>query len=119
MLKIFIVDDEEMVLKSLSRLLSRPDVQIVSFRSSQEALAHLSERPDLLICDYHLPLVDGLGVVRETKRHSPSTRTMLLSGAIEDEPVVHALANKMLDRFVIKPWLHDEMIATVDSLLRT
>jgi CheY-like chemotaxis protein len=115
---IFVVDDDELILKSLVRILRRPGHEVVSFISSEQVLPRLAEQPDVLICDYHMPRIDGLQVVAAARRASPRTRTMLLSGGIEDERVAEALATGVLDRFQPKPWHHDELLEALDALLR-
>ncbi|MBI5549756.1 MAG: response regulator [Deltaproteobacteria bacterium] len=117
--RIFIVDDDELILKSLTRVLRRPGTEIVSFSGAEAVFPRLAEGPDLLICDYHLPKVDGLTIATEAKRVSAKTRTMLLSGGVEDDAIVSALQSGTLDRYSVKPWHHDELLALVDELLTT
>jgi len=116
-LRIFVVDDDPLILKSLSRMLQRPGYEIVAFLNPEELLERLSEGPDLLICDYHLPRRDGVDLAAEAKRVHPSVRTMLLTGGFEDERVVAALAHKTIDRFLSKPWRHEELVRAVEDLL--
>jgi len=116
-LRIFVVDDDEIILKSLSRTLRRPGFEVLSFNSAEAALARLGEAPDLIVCDYHLPKVDGLSVAAQAKRAHPRARTLLMSGAIEDDAVLAALQSKVVDRFLVKPWRQDELLALVDALL--
>jgi len=115
--RIFIVDDDEYILKSLARILRRPGYQVTAFSSAEEILPHLGEAPDLLICDYHLPKVDGLTIITRVKAASPATRTMLLSGGVEDDPVMEALEKKILDRFATKPWHQEELVTMIQELL--
>jgi CheY-like chemotaxis protein len=114
---VFIVDDEELVLRSLHRLLSRAGISAFAFSEPEAALARREERPDLLICDYQLPRIDGLTLAREFKHSSPATRTMLLSGGVADEAVATALSDGTVDAFCGKPWLFDEMLTAVRGLL--
>jgi two-component system, probable response regulator PhcQ len=114
---IFVVDDDELILKSLSRMLRRPGFEVASFSNADAALARLSDAPDLIVCDYHLPKVDGLSVAAQAKRALPRARTLLLSGAVEDDAVSDALRTKVVDRFLAKPWRQDELLSLVDALL--
>jgi CheY-like chemotaxis protein len=114
---IFVIDDDELILKSLSRTLRRPGYEVASFSSAAAALARLGDAPDLVICDYHLPKVDGLSFATQAKSAHPKARTILLSGAIEDDEVLAALRSKIVDRFVVKPWRYEELVALVDGLM--
>lgn len=113
----FIVDDEDLIRRSLTRLLRRIGFDVIVFGTPEDAMSRLAEGPDLLVCDYHLPRIDGLAISAEAKRVSPKTRTMILSGGAEDAPLLAALAAKTVDRFLTKPWNHDELIATIHTLL--
>jgi len=116
-IRIFIVDDDELILKSLARVLRRPGFEVVSFATADAVLARLGEAPDLLICDYHLPGVDGVTIAGHAKLAYPNARTILLSGGVEDDVVQAAMDAKVVDRFASKPWHHDDLLALVDGLL--
>ncbi len=115
---IFIVDDDELILKSLARILRRPDLTVRAFGTAQEVLDHLAESPDLLISDYHLPNVDGIDLAAAAKKVLPGVKTAILSGGVEDDRACDAMRSGTLDRFLHKPWRHDELLAAVDDLLR-
>jgi DNA-binding NtrC family response regulator len=114
---IFIVDDDELILKSLARMLRRPGFTVRAFGSAQEVLDSLGEGPDLLISDYHLPSCDGIDLAAAAKKAAPGVKTAILSGGVEDERVAEAMQNGTLDRFLQKPWRHDDLLQAVDDLL--
>jgi two-component system, probable response regulator PhcQ len=118
MATIFIVDDDPLILKSLSRIFSRAGFDVVSFEAPEPAIARLNEAPDFLICDYHLPRIDGLAVSVAAKNANPKIRTMLLSGGVEDDAVIEALAAKKVDKFATKPWRQGELVAMVQEMLK-
>ncbi len=115
---IFIVDDDELILKSLARMLRLPGFSVHAFGTAKEVIDHLSEAPDLLISDYHLPSVDGIDLAVMAKKLHPKVKTAILSGGVEDDRVAEAMGNGTLDRFLQKPWRHDELLAAVRELLR-
>ena len=117
MRKIFIVDDEALILKSLTRLLRQPDAVISPFSEPEQLLAALKEKPDLIVSDYHLPRIDGVTVVREAKRLVPTVKTVLLSGGMEDEVIAAAIKAGDVDRFLSKPWRHEELLEAIQELL--
>jgi DNA-binding NtrC family response regulator len=118
MATIFLVDDDELILKSLARMLRRPGLTVHAFGSAQEVMERLAEAPDLLVSDYHLPGVDGLGLAALAKKASPKVKTAILSGGVEDDRVAEAMGNGTLDRFLQKPWRQDELLASLEELLR-
>ncbi len=117
MKKIFVIDDDDLILKSLVRSLNGPGIEVVAFCSGEEALSRLKENPNLLICDYHLPKTSGLSVLSKAKQVNSEIRTLLLSGGVKDERISAALESKTLDQFLTKPWHHDELLSMTRSLL--
>lgn len=62
----FLVEDEPMVMSSISRLLQGQKFKVRMFLAAQDALDQLveGERPDVLICDYSMPEMDGIEFIR-------------------------------------------------------
>ncbi len=81
--RILIVDDEEVVLRSVTRILAR-DHEVVATVVASEALARCAggERFDLILCDLMMPEMTGMDFHRELVRVAPeqATRTIFLTG---------------------------------------
>ncbi|HCF60252.1 MAG TPA: hypothetical protein DFS52_19920 [Myxococcales bacterium] len=116
MLRVFIVDDEEPLRRSLVRVLGRPGFQINAYGCSEDALSGLELEPQLIVCDYHLPRIDGISVLRAARVRCPGVKTILLSGGVCDDAITAALEEGIVDSFFIKPWRLDELLAAVDEL---
>jgi CheY-like chemotaxis protein len=74
MLKILLVEDNEDNRDMLSRRLRRKDYQVILAVDGEEAcrLAH-AEKPDLILMDMELPVLDGWEATRRLKA-SPDTQ---------------------------------------------
>jgi two-component system response regulator FixJ len=114
---LFTIDDEELILRSLVRILRRSDRQVFAFSNAREALEQVDLRPSLVITDYHMPGIDGLELVVHMKAASPGTRFVLLTGGIIDERIGQALESGLIDQVVRKPWQLGEFLALVEGLL--
>ena len=114
---VFVVDDDEFLLKCLVRQVQRRGEVVGGFTSGVEMLPRLSESPALVVSDYHLPGMDGLDIARAVRAASPSTRILLLTGTIETEPLAVALQEGLIDRFLWKPWNMATLAAAMDELL--
>jgi two-component system repressor protein LuxO len=117
MADIFILDDDDLIRRALKRLLQSRGAEVEVFSTAEQALERLGERPQLLICDYHLPKFDGLEMAQRLKSASPSSKVLLLSGDLEDEAVTAALECGRVDRFLCKPWHQQDLLEAVESLL--
>lgn len=78
--KVLLADDHPMVLDGLRKLLD-PDFEVVAaVRDGRELLeAALRLRPDLVITDISMPLVDGLEATRRLQKARPGVRVLILS----------------------------------------
>jgi two-component system, NarL family, nitrate/nitrite response regulator NarL len=93
-ISIVIADDHPIFREGLQRLLEvEPDLIVTGTAADgQEALqAVMSSAPDILLLDLAMPRYPGMEVLREMRRRNVSTRTILLTAAIDDEQGIEAL----------------------------
>lgn len=79
---ILIIDDDPLIRKILKKMLVNK-YRLLEAENGQEALG-VSEDADLIICDYKMPVMDGL-VFLETIRKTSDVPFVVLSGAVIDE----------------------------------
>jgi len=88
MAKILLVEDNEMNRDMLSRRLTRNGFEVLTAVDGQQGVAMAaSERPDVILMDMSLPVLDGLEATRQVKA-DPATRTI---------PVIALTANAMVE----------------------
>ena len=94
-----------------------PGCRIVIAADGREALARFAaERPDLVILDVALPLLDGIAVCQRIRRGSPVPILMLtVRGGMLDK--IRAL-DLGTDDYLTKPFDHLELFARLRALLR-
>ena len=101
---ILIVDDDELVRRSLERALKSIGYRIHTASSGQQAL-QLLEKYEFaaVISDHLMPEMTGLELMREVKRRFPPCVKIIITGFMP-ERVAEALAVGEIDRFMTKPW---------------
>jgi diguanylate cyclase (GGDEF)-like protein/PAS domain S-box-containing protein len=79
--RILIADDHEMVRRGIRSLLeSRDDIEVSEARDGREAVDKTIDlKPDLVILDISMPLLDGFSAAREIKRIAPATAILILT----------------------------------------
>ncbi len=108
---ILIVDDEEMVVTSLSAFLEldtpyRP----VTFTSPSAALEFASKNEvDLVISDYLMPEMDGLSFLLKIRELRPEVPRIILTGYADKENAIKAINELGLYQYVEKPWSNDDL----------
>jgi DNA-binding response OmpR family regulator len=82
---IFVVDDEEMITKSLGLILGREGFDVFGFTNPLEALEHMDTvAPDLLISDVMMPQLNGIDLALETRKSRPECKVLLFSAAASE-----------------------------------
>ncbi|SRR6266511_886046 len=102
---ILIVDDEanqRLMVEQALRALSF-DWSISTAASGQEALAALTLcAPDLIITDYHMPLMNGLELIAQVRERRISSRIILITAY--SSPELYDAAQRLhVDHYLTKP----------------
>ena len=107
------VDDELMLLTTFARILRQHfDVRIAS--SGPEALACIQrERPDILICDYAMPGMNGLELLSRVAAQDPTIVRILSTAHATAPEVAEARAEGLFGELVEKPWIRDVVVAAI------
>ncbi len=78
--KLLIVDDDDLFLKSISKELDRIGFQVGTAMTAEAALARIrSEPPDVVLLDIRLPDQDGTELLGAIKQHDPSIEVIMLT----------------------------------------
>lgn len=109
-LRLFIVDDDELILDILSDIL-HDDCQVETFTSGEACLARLSdEKPDMFLLDVNMPGMDGFSFCRQLKEDwdTQDIPVLFLSG--DDDIDTRLLAYEAGgDDFILKPFKPAEL----------
>lgn len=107
---ILLLDDDENVLKSLSRLLRSPDYGLSQFSDPMEALIQCTTREfDLIISDQRMPGMTGTEFFAQIATLYPQSRRLLISGYSDFESVTEAFNLNIIHKFIVKPWDNDQL----------
>jgi CheY-like chemotaxis protein len=80
-LRVFVVDDEPIIAKTLALILETNGFSATAFTDSLEVLKKLeTDQPDLLLCDVVMPRLTGIDLAIHVKEVCPDCVVLLLSG---------------------------------------
>lgn len=122
MAKILVVDDEadlELLIKQKFRKKIRENIyEFVFAQNGEEALARVSENPDLdvVLSDINMPVMDGLTLLTRLPDANPILRAVVVS-AYGDMQNIRTAMNRGAFDFVCKPVDFEDLDLTVEKTL--
>ena len=108
---VVIVDDEEMVLTSLSTYLTlETEYEVVTFTKATEALVYIERNEvGLIISDFLMPEMDGIAFLSRARELRPDVPRIILTGYADKENAIKAINQVGLYQYVEKPWDNDDL----------
>ena len=102
-IKVLLVDDHEVVLEGLRRILGLDsDISVVSVaRNGSEAITMaINLSPDVIVMDLKMPIMDGVTATRELKQRFPAVKILMLTMCGSDlvEDAMEAGASGYLEK---------------------
>jgi len=114
---ILVVEDDEMILRTLEFRLKKDNYSIMVARDGREALEKLkSNNFNLVLTDLMLPFVTGMEVLSYIKTNLPELPVIILSAADEEGTIMDAF-KLGADDFIAKPFSPGELSLRVKRLL--
>ncbi len=120
MTTILLVDDEVIELKYLSSIFGQhPGTYHVvgQAENGEQAVAlALLHKPDVVILDINMPLLNGLDAARRIRQHLPE-QIIIINSAHTEFEMAHRALTDQLDAYLLKPTPVDAVFATVQTCL--
>jgi two-component system, OmpR family, phosphate regulon response regulator PhoB len=120
--RILVVDDDPSLQKLVGVLLGRAGMESIGALNATEAakILRTGPLPDLVILDLMLPDISGIDFLRQMRQkvtfdHLP----VLILSALADPDQIREGLSAGADRYLTKPYLANNLIATVNDLLRS
>jgi|GEM_PF-383758 len=111
---LMLVDDEENIIASLSRLLRRDGYTIVLANSGEQALALLARHPvGVIVTDQSMPKMSGAALLNQVKELYPDTVRIMLTGHADIQLAIDAINRGAIYKFLSKPWEDDALRASI------
>lgn len=102
-LRVIVVDDNDLVLRTLAGLFRHRKDECAEAANADEALKLIEQRPfDVLLSDMSMPGMDGIELIRRARKLQPQMVCILMSGVGTRRDVISALQAGAFD-FMDKP----------------
>jgi DNA-binding NarL/FixJ family response regulator len=115
-LRVMVVDDHPMWRDAVARDLEESGLQVVATAGDGEQAVRraLATRPDVMVLDLNLPLLDGAGVIARLVEAGLVTKVLVLSSSGEQGDVLAAVKAGATG-YLVKSASRDELLAAVAS----
>jgi two-component system, chemotaxis family, chemotaxis protein CheY len=115
--KILLVDDAAFMRMRCAKLLTENGYEVAEAENGQEAIhKYQSYRPDMVLMDITMPVMDGISATREIKSLDPNAKVVMVSALGQQTMVIEAIKAGAKD-FVVKPFEPDKILGTVKKII--
>jgi len=113
--RILVIDDEDIILDIMRRVLEECGHEIITAKNGEEGLRlYRQEVPDLVITDINMPKKDGFEVIQELKADFPDVKIIALTG---DEANISGAQKRGANLAFLKPFDFVDLLDAVQDLL--
>ncbi|MFT2751827.1 response regulator transcription factor [Clavibacter sp. Sh2088] len=119
-IRVAVVDDHPVVRAGLAALLaSAADLEVVGQAADGEAAVALAraERPDVVLMDLRMPVLDGVGATARLREESPDVRVLVLTTYETDASILTAI-EAGASGYLLKAAPEEEILAGVRAVAR-
>ena len=117
--KILIADDTTFMREMLKSALDKEKYEIVGEATTgQQAVdQYKAKKPDLLILDINMPVMNGIDALTEVMEFDPDANVIMCSDQKQEPMIVLALKKGAKD-FVIKPFMASDVIRALKKIFK-
>jgi len=110
-------EDEQNVRTNYTNYLTLYFNTIYEAQNGQEALDKYYEyRPDIIILDVNMPLIDGLSVAKEIRKEDKEVSIIMLTAFSETDMLIDAISLQLID-YLIKPVNRTKLKNTIETAI--
>ncbi len=114
---VLIVDDEEIVIASITAFLQLDaDFDVHGFTDPEQAARFAEDSPiDVVVSDYLMPKMNGIQLLSRVKELQPEASRVLLTGHADKQSAIKAINEVALYQYLEKPWDNDQLLLVIRS----
>ncbi len=117
-LTVLFVEDEVELRNALNSAISDEFKKFILARDGEDGLKKFKKfKPDIVLTDIMMPILDGLEMSKEIKKLSKETPIIVLSAFSERDRLLKAI-DIGIDKYLIKPIDPDELMSTIEIVIK-
>jgi response regulator RpfG family c-di-GMP phosphodiesterase len=112
--RLLVVDDEAVIIEALTATLAGEGYDVATANDAPAALRLVEDREfALVLTDQRMPQMTGLELLARVQQIQPDATRVLMTGVLDLATIIDCINKGELYRFIVKPWLREELLATV------
>jgi len=117
--RVLLVDDEVPFVETMTKRLTKRNVEVLTAYSGQEALDILNKHrnTDVVILDVKMPGMDGIETLRQIKNTFPLSEVVMLTGHATVETAIEGMKLGAYD-YLMKPCDIEQLMQKVNEAAR-
>jgi two-component system response regulator AtoC len=116
--KVLVVDDEEIMRKSLLGWLQEDGLEVVAAENAIEGLHYIVKEPfNVMLVDLKMPDMDGLQFLEKAKHIQPQTPVLIMTAYASVATATQAIKEGAYD-YVTKPFNPEEISMSIQKILQ-
>ncbi len=116
-MKVLVIDDEQIVLDSVKKILSAENFDVDTSISSRQGLElAVNNEYDVVLSDIRMPEIGGMRILRDVKRKKPSLPVIIITGYATVNSAVQAMQLGATN-YIEKPFTPDILTNAVNTAL--
>jgi len=114
--KILLVDDNKFIRDSFSERLRNNKYEVSSAKDGKEAIDKIvADNSDVVITDIGMPGVNGIEVLKFTKKNKPKAKVIVMSTYVNQE-VINKVMELGADKYIEKSSFLKDIISVLDKI---
>jgi len=115
--KVLLVDDAAFMRMRCAKLLTENGYSVDEAEDGQEAVdKYIALKPDLVLMDITMPVMDGLTAVAEIKKIDSNAKIVMCSALGQQNTVMSAIKAGAKD-FIVKPYQPEKILTTIKRFI--
>lgn len=117
--RILVIDDEIIVLTALRETLRLEGYEVVATSDPLQAFEIIQHTQfSVILTDQQMPVLTGLEFLSQAKDIQPNATRILITAVLSLNTVIEAINKGEIYRFIVKPWLREELLVTVRNAVQ-
>lgn len=116
-MNILLIDDDEWIRDAMRIFFETESCKIIALETAEEALKMISQQKyDIVICDYKLPGLNGLTLLKQVRQTQPDALTVMIT-AYKTDDLVSEAKKTGVHGFIAKPFTSETIEAALSHLI--